>query len=62
MQSGNWRVARDTVWELGGGARDPARELEGARDALCRYLIIKPVKNCGTGLVPAKSTGTGPVD
>ena len=35
MQSGNWRVARDSVWELGGGcgARDPARELEGARDA-----------------------------
>ena len=32
VQSGNWRVARDTVWELG-GARDPARELEGARDA-----------------------------
>ena len=35
MQSGNWRVARDSVWELEArrGARDPARELEGARDA-----------------------------
>ena len=28
MMSGNWRVARDTVWELE-GAGDPARELEG---------------------------------
>ena len=27
MESGNWRVARDTVWELE-GARDPARELD----------------------------------
>ena len=32
MQSGNWRVARDSVWELE-GCSDPARELEGARDA-----------------------------
>ena len=29
---GNWRVAHDTVWELE-GARNPARELEGAHDA-----------------------------
>ena len=32
IQPGNWRRARDTVWELE-GARNPARELEGARDA-----------------------------
>ena len=43
IQSGNWR-----------GARDPARELEGARDAGTHE------KNCCTGLVPAKSTGTQP--
>ena len=41
IQSGNWRVARDTVWELEDGvnviqpgiwrgALDPARELEGS--------------------------------
>ena len=33
MQSGNWRVARDTVWEPRRGAHDPAKELEGPRDA-----------------------------
>ena len=38
-------VARDTVWEL-----------EGARDAGNLFVYGK---NYGTGLVPAKPTGTG---
>ena len=29
IQSGNWRVARDTVWELE-GSTDTAKELEGS--------------------------------
>ena len=36
IQSGNWRVARDTVWKLEGctlHVSDPARELKGASDA-----------------------------
>ena len=31
IQPRNWRRARDTVWDFR-GARNPARELEGARD------------------------------
>ena len=43
IQSGNFR-----------GARDPARELIIAKQ---RKPKIQHEKNCGTHLVPAKSTG-----
>ena len=46
IQLGNWRGARDVVWEL--------------ISATHRKPIIQHEKNCGTSLVPAKSTGTGP--
>ena len=58
IQSGNWRVARDTVWKLE-GARDTVWKLEGARDA--GNASVQNIENLkfGTSLIPTKSSGTG---